>query len=358
LRKPSTSGSQDQTCGRTASGATDQPWLGRSMHGQCSCMSLSARKVDTVVIGSGIGGLAAGAALAKCGRRVLVLERDFQLGGLTQTFHRGEYTFGTGLHYIGGVGEGPQPENQFGRMLRWLTEGRLRFSSLGSPYDIVQLPGFEFPVEAPRAAYIGRLKAAFPEETGVIDQYFAACDDAQRASRALSSLLSFPPGPRISSCLLTKSSDRPNEGMPMRSTPSGSCTRTVVARLMTTGRRRSGTARPPFRGRRGRRPTLGRCTRMGGGCRRTTGWRWSGIARRPRRGMHWVVEILRGCLKSDLAGYAGRLPAPPHFSEGGRIAPSQASDPRYWRPDRPASGNWPANLPKKSSTSSRRLPPG
>jgi all-trans-retinol 13,14-reductase len=146
---------------------------------------LSARKVDTVVIGSGIGGLAAGTALAKCGRRVLVLEQHFQLGGLTQTFHRGEYTFGTGLHYIGGVGEGPQPENQFGRMLRWLTEGRLGFASLGSPYDIVQLPGFEFPVEAPRAVYIGRLKAAFPEQTGAIDQYFAACDDAQRASRAL-----------------------------------------------------------------------------------------------------------------------------------------------------------------------------
>jgi all-trans-retinol 13,14-reductase len=50
-------------------------------------------------------------------------------------------------------------------MLRWLTEGRLRFASLGSPYDIVQLPGFEFSVEAPRAAYIGRLKAAFPDET-------------------------------------------------------------------------------------------------------------------------------------------------------------------------------------------------
>jgi all-trans-retinol 13,14-reductase len=95
---------------------------------------------DAIVIGSGIGGLAAAAALAKRGRRVLVLEQHFRIGGLTQTFVRREYTFATGVHYIGGVGEAPGPENQFGRMLRWLTNGRLRFASLASPYDIVRLP--------------------------------------------------------------------------------------------------------------------------------------------------------------------------------------------------------------------------
>ena len=146
---------------------------------------MDTRRFDTIVIGSGIGGLAAAAALTKCGRRVLVLEQHFQLGGLTQTFRRQEYKFSTGLHYIGGVGEAPGPENQFGRMLHWLTDGQLRFASLGSPYDIVRLPGFEFHVEAPRDAYIGRLKATFPDETGVIDQYFAACDDARKAYVAL-----------------------------------------------------------------------------------------------------------------------------------------------------------------------------
>jgi all-trans-retinol 13,14-reductase len=155
-------------------------------------MSSDGRRFDAIVIGSGIGGLAAAASLAKCGRRVLVLEQHLQLGGLTQAFTRQDYTFATGVHYIGGVGEAPGPDNQFGRLLRWLTDGRLRFASTGSPYDIVRLPGFEFPVEAPRDAYVARLKAAFPDEIVRIDRYFRACEDAQRTSVALFAARALP----------------------------------------------------------------------------------------------------------------------------------------------------------------------
>lgn len=142
-------------------------------------------RFDALVIGSGIGGLTAAAALAKRGRRVLVLERHSQLGGMTQTFRRREYAFATGVHYIGGVGETSGPDDQFGRLLRRLTDGRLRFASIGSPYDIVRLPGFEFPIETTREAYRARLKTVFPDEIAAIDRYFAACGEAQRATLAL-----------------------------------------------------------------------------------------------------------------------------------------------------------------------------
>ena len=142
-------------------------------------------RFDAIVIGSGIGGLTAAAALVKHGRRVLVLEQHSQLGGLTQTFRRGDYKFSPGVHYIGGLGEGPGPAGQFGRMLRRLAGKELRFAPIGSPYDIVRLPQFEFPVEAPLNAYRARLGAVFPREAIAIDAYFAACEEAERVSLAL-----------------------------------------------------------------------------------------------------------------------------------------------------------------------------
>jgi all-trans-retinol 13,14-reductase len=116
---------------------------------------------------------------------VLVLEQHSQLGGLTQTFERRGYRFATGVHYIG-------KDDTFGRILYWLTDGRLQLSPLGSPYDIVRFPGFEFPIEPPRSAYIARLKATFPDEADAIDGFFAACDQARKASMALFAAAALP----------------------------------------------------------------------------------------------------------------------------------------------------------------------
>lgn len=147
---------------------------------------------DTIVIGSGIGGLTATAALARCGQRVLVLEQHNVAGGLTQTFTRQDWTFATGVHYVSGVGPDPGPDGQFGRLLQWLTGGELKFADCGNPYDIVRLPGFEFAIEHPQAAYRQALHARFPTQRAAIESWFDQMDASCQSARSLLVMRSLP----------------------------------------------------------------------------------------------------------------------------------------------------------------------
>ena len=58
---------------------------------------------DIIVIGGGLGGLTAGAKLAKGGKSVLLLEQHDRPGGCATTFKRKEYTMEVGLHEMDGL---------------------------------------------------------------------------------------------------------------------------------------------------------------------------------------------------------------------------------------------------------------
>jgi all-trans-retinol 13,14-reductase len=61
-------------------------------------------KWDTIVIGSGMGGLTTAAYLAAAGKRTLVLEAADRLGGCTHVFRRKQFEFEVGVHYLGDCG--------------------------------------------------------------------------------------------------------------------------------------------------------------------------------------------------------------------------------------------------------------
>ena len=118
-----------------------------------------ASRFDAIVIGSGIGGLACACALSHSGYKVLVLERHFTAGGLTQTFSRNGFTWAVGVHYLGDMGEGGTAR----QLLDWLSEGAIRFAPAGPVYDTVHLPdGFELQFARPQAALVAELKERFP----------------------------------------------------------------------------------------------------------------------------------------------------------------------------------------------------
>jgi phytoene dehydrogenase-like protein len=138
---------------------------------------MSAREWDAIVVGSGIGGLACAAALARCGRRVLVLEQHWLAGGLTQSFSREGFTWDVGLHYLGDMGAAPS------RALDWITDGAIELAPTGKAFDVVHFPdGFEFVFRSPRAALERDLKERFPSSAAEIDAFFAALAHAHAAA--------------------------------------------------------------------------------------------------------------------------------------------------------------------------------
>ena len=66
----------------------------------------SNSEYDTIVIGSGAGGLASAICMARAGQKVLVLEQHYVPGGWCHSFHLNGQRFSPGVHYIGLVDEG------------------------------------------------------------------------------------------------------------------------------------------------------------------------------------------------------------------------------------------------------------
>ncbi|WP_017496890.1 NAD(P)/FAD-dependent oxidoreductase [Flavobacterium sp. WG21] len=126
---------------------------------------------DVVIVGSGLGGLVSSIILAKEGYSVCVLEKNNQYGGNLQTFVRDKTIFDTGIHYIGGLGEG---QNLF-KYFNYL--GIMEHLNLkkmdDNGFDIISFEDDqnEYPHAQGYANFTSQLEHFFPEEKTGIEEY-------------------------------------------------------------------------------------------------------------------------------------------------------------------------------------------
>lgn len=68
---------------------------------------------DTIIIGSGAGGLSAALCLARAGQKVAVIEQHYVPGGWCHSFYIDGHRFSPGVHYVGGLDKGKSTSNLY-----------------------------------------------------------------------------------------------------------------------------------------------------------------------------------------------------------------------------------------------------
>jgi all-trans-retinol 13,14-reductase len=125
---------------------------------------------DAIVIGSGVGGLVAGAMYARSGRRVLVLEKNPSVGGAASVYRVGELTIEASLHELDGLDEGDTKYPVFQRLGLF---DAIDFVEVGDLYE-VRSPLLGAPFVMPSGLEEGRAAtvARFPGHARGLEDYF------------------------------------------------------------------------------------------------------------------------------------------------------------------------------------------
>ena len=115
---------------------------------------------DVIIIGSGLGGLTAGATLSRFGKKVLLIEQHYIPGGCATSFKRKGYLMEVGLHEMDGLHEYDTKRRIFDLLEIW---DNIELKQVPELYRI-KGNGFDLVVPHGKAEYINQLGEAYPDD--------------------------------------------------------------------------------------------------------------------------------------------------------------------------------------------------
>lgn len=137
-------------------------------------MAALQNNYDVVIIGSGMGGLACANILAQEGKKVIVIEKNRQIGGNLQIFSRDKCIFDTGVHYLGGLDKGQILYHLF-KYFGILED--LKFKKMDEDgFDLLHFgtEGVYYKYGMGYSNFIETLVGYFPEERNAIEKFCAS----------------------------------------------------------------------------------------------------------------------------------------------------------------------------------------
>lgn len=140
-------------------------------------MNASMNGYDTIVIGSGAGGLTTAICLAMNGQKVLVLERHYVPGGWCHSFQLNGQKFSPGVHYIGQLGPGGNTRLLFEDLE--IAEELTFFQMKHHGYEHVLIGDYRFDYPDDREEFRIALCSAFPSEADGIVRYLKVMEKMQ-----------------------------------------------------------------------------------------------------------------------------------------------------------------------------------
>ena len=140
------------------------------------------KSFDYVILGAGLGGLAAAACLTRQGNKVAVLEKHYLPGGCCHTFDYGDYRFCADVHYISQCGPGETIDQFLNYIKRNVSFNLLDRDCI----DRIITPEVDFQIPIGWETFRTRLCWNFPEETDAINRY---CDEIKLIHQQIQALI-------------------------------------------------------------------------------------------------------------------------------------------------------------------------